>query len=194
MRSLVGAVLSTCALVFLATGWALQSQPGPRTPVPGKSARYCNPLPLETSSRDGSPQGVSLGDVTVVREGDLYYLFGTGGGAWVSSDFLNWKYKAVDVRGGRLPVAPHVAKYNGAFYMSGNSAPLYRAPNILGPYEVLGPWKNEKGEPWTGVSNGKSWTGAFDVDIFIDDNNSRIYISQAVRRMESTSHRWTRKT
>ena len=37
---------------------------------------YCNPLPLEASSRDGSPQGVSLGDVTVVREGDLYYLFG----------------------------------------------------------------------------------------------------------------------
>jgi beta-xylosidase len=119
--------------------------------VLGKSARHCNPLPLEASSRDGSPQGVSLGDVTVVREGGLYYLFGTGGGAGVSSDLVNWKYQAAEVRGGRLPVAPHVAKYNGAFYMSGNSAPLYRSPSILGPYEVLGPWKNEKGEPWTGV-------------------------------------------
>lgn len=155
------------------TGLALWSQSGarPASPVIGKSARYCNPLPLEATSQDGSAQGVSLGDVTVVREGNDYYLFGTGGGAWVSRDFVNWKHRPVDVRGGRLPVAPHVAKYNGAFYMSGNDAPLYRAPNILGPYEVLGPWKNEKGEPWTGVSNGQPWSGAFDVDIFIDDDN-----------------------
>jgi xylan 1,4-beta-xylosidase len=162
------------ALIVLGATLALWSRPAARpsaAAVVGKSPRYCNPLPLETSSRDGSPQGVSLGDVTVVREGDAYYLFGTGGGAWVSSDFLNWKYQAVEVRGGRLPVAPHVAKYKGAFYMSGNSAPLYRTPNILGPYEVLGPWKNEKGEPWTGVSNGKPWTGAFDVDIFVDDDD-----------------------
>jgi xylan 1,4-beta-xylosidase len=162
------------AFIVLAATLALGSRPAARPSamaVVGKSPRYCNPLPLETSSRDGSPQGVSLGDVTVVREGDAFYLFGTGGGAWVSSDFLKWKYQAVEVRGGRLPVAPHVAKYKGAFYMSGNSAPLYRAPNILGPFEVLGPWKNEKGEPWTGVSNGKPWTGAFDVDIFIDDNS-----------------------
>jgi hypothetical protein len=25
---------------------------------------------------------------------------------------------------------------------------------FLGAYEVMGPWTNEKGEPWTGVSNG----------------------------------------
>jgi len=155
------------ASVFLGAALAVSSQTAARRPA----ARYCNPLPLETSSKDGSPQGVSLGDVTVVREGDLYYLFGTGGGAWISSDFVNWKYQAVDVRSGRLPVAPHVVKYNGAFYMSGNSAPLYRAPGIMGPYEVVGPWTNEKGEPWTGVSNGKPWTGAFDVDIFVDDDN-----------------------
>jgi xylan 1,4-beta-xylosidase len=162
------------ALAVLGAALVLWSQSAGRageSPVAGKSARYCNPLPLETSSHDGSPQGVNLGDVTVVREGDAYYLFGTGGGAWVSSDFLNWKYQGVEVRAGRLPVAPHVVKYNGAFYMSGNSAPLYRAPDILGPYEVLGPWKNEKGEPWTGITNGRTWTGAFDIDIFVDDNN-----------------------
>jgi hypothetical protein len=71
----------------------LWSQPPARphtAAVVGKSARYCNPLPLEATSRDGSPQGVSLGDVAVVREGGLYYLFGSGGGAWVSSDLVNW--------------------------------------------------------------------------------------------------------
>lgn len=140
-------------------------------PVIGKSLRYCNPLPIPASSKDGSPQGVGLGDVTVVREGDSYYLFGTGGGAWVSRDLINWKHEPVEVRGGRLPVAPHVVKYNGAFYMSGNDAPLYKAPNILGPYEVLGPWKDEKGEPWTVEYNGRKAAGAFDVDIFVDDDN-----------------------
>jgi hypothetical protein len=133
--------------------------------------RYCNPLSLPASSRDGAPQGVSLGDVTVVREGDSYYLFATGGGAWVSRDFVNWNFQAVDVRGGRLPVAPHVVKYNAAFYMSGNDAPLYKAPGILGPYEVLGPWTDEKGEPWKVRFNGTTANGAFDVDIFVDDDN-----------------------
>jgi hypothetical protein len=102
---------------------------------------------------------------------DSYYLFGTGGGAWVSAGFVHWKYQPVDVRGGRLPVAPNVVKYNGAFLMSGNDAPLYRAPDILGPYELLGPWKNEKGEPWTVEMNGRKTNGAFDVDIFVDDDN-----------------------
>ncbi len=143
---------SAIALLVLSSSTMVWSQASAHTasaPVVGKSLRYCNPLPLETSSHDGSPQGVNLGDVTVVRDGDSYYLFGTGGGAWVSRDFVDWKYQAVEVHGGRLPVAPHVVKYNGAFYMSGNDAPLYKAANILGPYELLGPWKNEKGEPWT---------------------------------------------
>ena len=164
-------LLTSCAV--LATGLALPSQTAPRKPAPvaGKSVRYCNPLPIEATSQDGSAQGVSLGDVTIVKEGADYYMFNTGGGAWLSRDFVNWKYSAVDVRGGRLPVAPHVAKFNGAFYMSGNDAPLYKSANILGPYEVLGPWKDEKGQDLAGVSNGAPWKGSFDVDLFVDDDN-----------------------
>jgi len=79
----------------------------------------------------------------VVHEGNQYFLFASGGGAWVSSNLVDWKYQAVDVRGARIPVAPHVVKYQGALYMSGNSAPLYKASNILGPYELVGPWKGE---------------------------------------------------
>jgi len=151
--------------------WSQSAAPKSAAPIIGKSVRYCNPLPLEASSHDGSPQGVSLGDVTVVRDGNFYYLFGSGGGAWVSRDFVNWKYEAVELKGGRFPVAPHVFKYNGAFYLSGNDAPLYRAAKILGPYELLGPWINENGEPWTITFNGRTAAGAFDVDIFIDDDN-----------------------
>jgi hypothetical protein len=68
----------------------LWAQTGVRKPAPvvGKSLRYCNPLPIVASSQDGSPQGVSLGDVTIVREGDSYYIFNTGGGAW--SPKISW--------------------------------------------------------------------------------------------------------
>jgi hypothetical protein len=122
-----------------------------------------------TSSDDGLPQGVRLGDVTVLRDNDRYYMFCSGGAAWVSDDLVHWKYQPVR---GQVLVAPHVVKYNGAFYMSGNDAPLYRADEPLGPYELVGPWKLRHGEPWTGVAgNGQPWTGAFDVDIFIDDDN-----------------------
>jgi len=160
------------AALAIATAAILCSQTTrPVAPTTGKSPRYCNPLPIEATSRDGSPQGVSLGDVTVVRDANRYYLFASGGGAWVSSNLMDWKYQPVEVRGGRIPVAPHVARYKGAFYLSGNSAPLYKAAEILGPYELVGPWLDEKGEPWKGLSNGHPWTGAFDVDIFVDDDN-----------------------
>ena len=167
-------VVPAAAVLVLTASLTLRSQStvhSAAAPVVGKSARYCNPLSLEASSHDGSPQGIGLGDVTVVREGDSYYLFGTGGGAWVSRNFVDWKYRAVEVQGGRFPVAPHVFKYNDAFYLSGNDAPLYKAANILGPYELLGPWINEKGEPWTITFNGRTAAGAFDVDVFIDDDN-----------------------
>ena len=74
------------------------------------------------------------------------------------------------MREGRVPVAPHVVKVKGQFYMSGNNAPLYRAPAILGPYEVVGDWTDASGKPFAGVANGRPWVGAFDVDIFVDDD------------------------
>jgi xylan 1,4-beta-xylosidase len=143
---------------------------GATTPAPGRSPRYCNPLSIEASAPDGSPQGVNLGDVTVVREGGKYYLFGTGGGGWVSDDLVSWTYRGVEMRQGRVPVAPHVVKYEGRFYMSGNDAPLYRAPAILGPYELVGDWTDASGKPFAGIANGREWKGAFDVDIFVDDD------------------------
>lgn len=165
----LASLILALAAVGASSGLGSQSAPRrPAAPILGQSPRYCNPLAIEASSGDGSPRGISLGDVTVVREGSSYYLFATGGGGWVSDDLVTWKYKGVQ---GRVPVAPHVVKYNGFFYMSGNNAPLYRAADILGPYETVGAWKDEKGEPWKGVSNGRPWTGAFDVDIFIDDDN-----------------------
>ena len=121
----------------------------------GKTARYCNPLPMVMGQ-----VGNASGDVTVIREQGKYYMFCTGGGAWISDDMLNWSFHHVD----KVPVAPHVVKYNGSFYMCGNESPVYKADNPLGPYTSIGGWKNTPD-----VKGG--WNGAFDVDIFIDDDN-----------------------
>ena len=122
------------------------------------STRYCNPLPMEIG-----PGANASGDVTVMEDGGMYYMFCTGGGAWVSSDLLNWNYREVK-HVARIPVAPDVVKFNGRFYMSGNDAPLYVADDPLGPYELVGEWTN------TGKIE-EGWNGAFDTHIFIDDDN-----------------------
>jgi len=126
-----------------------------QNPEVGKAARYCNPLPMIIG-----PGGNASGDVTVIREKDKYYMFCTGGGAWISDNLVNWAFQPVD----NVPVAPDVVKYNGSFYMCGNDGPLFKAASPLGPYVSLGEWKNTPD-----VASG--WNGAFDMKIFIDDDN-----------------------
>jgi len=104
--------------------------------------------------------GNASGDVSVIKDNGKYYMFCTGGGAWISDDMLNWSFQRV----ANVPVAPDVVKYNGSFYMCGNDGPLFKADNPLGPYTTLGPWKNTPD-----VKGG--WNGAFDMKIFIDDDN-----------------------
>ena len=122
----------------------------------GKTPRYCNPLPMPTAST-----GSASGDVTVIREHGTYYMYCTGGGAWISGDMLNWTYQHVE----NVPVAPDVVKYNGSFYMCGNDGPLFKADHPLGPFTSLGDWKNTPD-----VAGG--WNGAFDMEIYIDDDNT----------------------
>ena len=120
----------------------------------GQDARYCNPLPMEIG------QGSASGDVSVFQWEGKYYMFCTGGGAWVSSDMLNWDYHYV----AGVPVAPDVCPYNGKFYMTGNSSNVWVADNPLGPYEVLGQWK---GTP----DREHGWSQGFDPHIYVDENN-----------------------
>ncbi|HEX2935291.1 MAG TPA: family 43 glycosylhydrolase [Bacteroidales bacterium] len=138
-------------LTFSIIHWSAYAQ----TPQVGKTSRYCNPLPMVTGLG-----GNASGDVTVLKENGKYYMFCTGGGAWVSDDMLNWTFHRVE----NVPVAPDVAKFNGSFYMSGNDCPLYKADNPIGPYTSLGEWKNTPD-----VAGG--WNGAFDMEIFVDSDN-----------------------
>jgi len=127
-----------------------------QNPEIGKNPRYCNPLPMVIN-----PGGNAAGDVTVIKENGKYYMFCTGGGAWISDDIVNWTFQRVE----NVPIAPHVVKYNGSFYMCGNDGPLFKADNPLGPYTSLGEWKNTPD-----VAGG--WNEPFDMDIFIDDDNT----------------------
>jgi xylan 1,4-beta-xylosidase len=126
-----------------------------QNPEIGKSARYCNPLPMIIGQG-----GNASGDVTVIREKGKYYMYCTGGGAWISEDMINWSFQRVE----NVPVAPDVVKYNCSFYMCGNDGPLFKADNPLGPYTSLGQWKNTPD-----VAGG--WNGAFDMELYIDDDN-----------------------
>ncbi len=87
-RSKVIARVLTFAFGAASFVWSQAARREPASPTLGKSLRYCNPLSIETSSKDGSPQGVSLGDVTIVPEGGKYYMFCTGGGGWASEDLV----------------------------------------------------------------------------------------------------------
>ncbi|MBN1973661.1 MAG: family 43 glycosylhydrolase [Sedimentisphaerales bacterium] len=147
--------LAACFMLVSAALSAAQAQTVAADPVIGKSPRYCNPLPM-VSGQGGSASG----DVTVIKENDKYYMYCTGGGAWISEDMLTWTFQRV----ANVPVAPDVVKFNGSFYMCGNDGPLYKADNPLGPFTSLGSWKNTPD-----VAGG--WNGAFDMHIFIDDDN-----------------------
>jgi xylan 1,4-beta-xylosidase len=140
-------LLATVNLAFLQSAMAAD-------PVLGKSLRYCNPLPMVSGGASAS------GDVTVIRDNGKYYMYCSGGGAWVSDDLLNWTLHRIP----NVPVAPHVVKYKGAYYMCGNDGPLFKSDNPLGPFTNIGDWKNTPG-----VEGG--WNGPFDVDIFVDDDN-----------------------
>jgi len=131
-------------------------------PEVGKASRYCNPLPMEIG-----PGANASGDVSVLRDNGKYYMYCTGGGAWVSEDMVKWRFHEVPFDGqGRIPTAPDISKFNGKYYLCGNGSPLYQADSPLGPFTSLGPWKEVPD-----VTGG--WNGsAFDVHIFTDDDNT----------------------
>ena len=143
-KSIFRLLLAGAILCILAVSTIHAQDPGI-----GKAPRYCNPLPMVIA-----PGGNASGDVSVIREKGRYYMFCTGGGAWISDDMLNWSFQRVE----NVPVAPDVVKYNGSFYMCGNDGPLFKAANPLGPYTSLGEWKNTPD-----VAGG--WNGAFDMKI-----------------------------
>ena len=79
MRDLVTCGPILAIALTLATSCAVAHAADP------EALRYCNPLPIPLGT------GASAsGDVTVIKHAGTYYMFCTGGGAWVSQDMLHW--------------------------------------------------------------------------------------------------------
>ena len=153
-------LLSLLAAVLVTASCGVK-QPQIHSVEMNQGRRYCNPLPMVIG-----PGGNAAGDVSVFREGNTYYMFCTGGGAWTSDNMLDWEFTPVQ----HVPVAPDVVKFRGKFYMSGNDCPLYVADNPLGPYTVLGQWENTPD-----VEGG--WNDPFDMHIFIDGDQPYLFYS-----------------
>ncbi len=113
---------------------------------------WCNPLPLPFiggAGPEAPPAGRSAGslaDPMVLRHEGRYYLYATGGQAWVSEDLLHWTYHPVTVPGRRGLVGPALVAKGGTFYLTDNEAILYRSDSPLGPWESLGRIRNEQDE------------------------------------------------
>jgi len=146
-----------------------------------------NPLPTEAVARDGSrrrrPRGRHGG-----REGDSHTTClaerAAEHGIFPTSSL---EIQAVKFRGGRLPGRPTWPS-TSAFYMSGNSSPLYRAPNILGTMKFWGMGKR-KGNLDRRLER-KAVTGAFDVDIFRQRRQQAVFVlPRPVLRTGSTLRR-----
>lgn len=141
---------------------------------------YCNPLPLPNyglgveSLYHGNtdPEGFSgnacdyreLADPELVYDDGKWYMFCSGGSAYVTSDLVNWEYKPIDTNGHiELQYAPTIAKANGQFILTASRQNmLWAAPTPLGPYKALGPVLE---------SNGEKLTPEYlDPSLFTDDN------------------------
>lgn len=135
--------------------------------------RYVNPLPIEDAGR--------LADPAVIRIGDRYFLYLTGGLAWSSDDLTEWAYHPVVMPEGVVITAPGAFAYRGFVYLTGNYAGLYRSRDPLGPFEFFGDFTDANGqrlerELCMGCRNG----GVFDPMIFVDDDD-RVYLYYAGR-------------
>jgi GH43 family beta-xylosidase len=100
-KRIVSVALQDCArfalVAFLAAG-RLLAQPGAAGTSPS-SQTYTNPL------------GISIGDPDVLRVPGRYYIYGTGGGTFTSTNLVNW----VPV-GNTAPTKETNYWFNGAFW------------------------------------------------------------------------------
>jgi len=120
---------------------------------------YINPVVLEG--------GQSVGDPTVIKYENKYWLYCSGGGGyvWSSDDLSHWKRLAMTLPAGQRIVAPCVFRYKGFFYMTGNDTGFSRSITPYGPWEYIGDFKDEKGEKKL----------LFDPMVFVNDDG-RVYM------------------
>jgi hypothetical protein len=130
---------------------------------------YCNPLPIpdypvihEAKTENGDDFR-ELGDPTVIYHDGKWYMYASSGKVFWTEDLINWKHTPVEPAW--VASAPTVLEYKGKFYLTGNDKELYVSDTPLGPFEVLGYFREPSGKIFL------TW----DPMIFADDDD-RVYL------------------
>jgi len=124
-----------------------------------KPLTYCNPLSIENMAEgrwlDASlthtdPRTLndyrSVSDPSVIFWEGKWILYPSYGLAWVSEDFVHWKY--VDIGVPHMTYSPAIAQFRGKWYLTGHTIKdMYVADSPLGPFKVAGPLTDCKGNP-----------------------------------------------
>ncbi len=150
---------------------AAPQEDGRETPT-----RYVNPLAVEGAG--------SLADPTVIRVGERYYLYATGGlgpdtSIWSSDNLVDWEHHVAQFEGHGTSDAPAAFLYRDHVYVAGNGTGLFRSADPLGPFEYLGDFSDHEGRrPDWGMCPGCEDGGFFDPTFFVDDDD-RLYVYYA---------------
>jgi len=124
---------------------------------------YCNPIPLPNYpkgvlchdkngwgwTREDHPDFRESADPSVLFWQGKWYLYISGGSAYVSTDFVTWEHYPITPASPGY--APTIVEWRGEFWLTACHAPLYRAPHPLGPFTEVGLMQNSDGtklEPW----------------------------------------------
>lgn len=111
---------------------------------------YCNPLSipdiksgrwLDTRQTRANPRDFndyrSISDPSVIYHDGKWILYPSYTLAYVSEDFIHWKY--VDIGIPTLNYSPAVVEFRGKWYLNGHSMPeIYSADSPLGPFTQCG--------------------------------------------------------
>ena len=138
---------------------------------------YCNPLPLPDipcRMLKNLPTGDfrEVSDPEVLYEDGVWYMYPSGGQAYVSRDCVHWEFHPIDIGGTKLGYAPSVCRCKDRILLTasllgaGHKASIWAAPAPLGPFVNLGTPVDRQGKPLESF---------LDPALFCDDDG-RLYL------------------
>ncbi len=121
-------------------------------------------------------------DPTGFYYNDTWYLYGTNGSLWVSTDFVDWEFVQLQTVDGEdmTFTAPTIAvrtddEGKDHFYLAWNGSDIYESDSPEGPFTDLGDFTYNGKSFDENIEDGIVIAPHNDVDIFVDDDG-RMYL------------------
>ncbi len=86
-----------------------------------------------------------MADPTVIRWGDRWWLFPSAGMLWHSEDMVNWEFQPIEPFD--FGYAPTIVQLGDWLLLTACGTGMWRARHPLGPWESIGPIRDENGAP-----------------------------------------------